>query len=63
MPTEERKKTKRREFELVIHRDKGNSQSAAYQVLDDPRKLRDEDWDRIVAVFVQGPAWQFKGWK
>ncbi|KAI6186893.1 Parafibromin [Aphelenchoides besseyi] len=61
--TEERKKTKRREYELVIHRNKGNNKTAAYQVIDDPRKLRDEDWDRIVAVFVQGPSWQFKGWK
>ncbi|KAI6213843.1 hypothetical protein M3Y94_00199600 [Aphelenchoides besseyi] len=61
--TEERKKTKRREYDLVIHRNKGNNKTAAYQVIDDPRKLRDEDWDRIVAVFVQGPAWQFKGWK
>ena len=25
-------------------------------------KLSADDWDRVVAVFVQGPAWQFKGW-
>ncbi|KAI6220668.1 RNA pol II accessory factor [Aphelenchoides fujianensis] len=63
VPTEVRKKTKKREYELVIQRNKGNNLTASYQVIDDPRKLKDEDWDRIVAVFVQGPAWQFKGWK
>ena len=25
-------------------------------------KLSAEDWDRVVAVFVQGPKWQFKNW-
>lgn len=25
--------------------------------------LREEDWDRVVAVFVLGKSWQFKGWK
>ncbi|KAK6302367.1 hypothetical protein J4Q44_G00267220 [Coregonus suidteri] len=28
----------------------------------EPLKLAPQDWDRVVAVFVQGPAWQFKGW-
>ena len=22
-----------------------------------------EDWENVVAVFVQGESWQFKGWK
>ncbi|KAG8310664.1 accessory factor associated with RNA polymerase II [Homalodisca vitripennis] len=25
-------------------------------------KLQSSDWHRVVAVFVMGPAWQFKGW-
>jgi len=25
-------------------------------------QLSHDDWERVVAVFVQGPAWQFKGW-
>lgn len=33
-----------------------------YRVVDQPLKLTAQDWDRVVAVFVQGPAWQFKGW-
>lgn len=31
-------------------------------VSDNPLKLSADDWDRVVAVFVQGPAWQFKNW-
>uniref|UniRef100_A0A7N8XHW1 Parafibromin n=1 Tax=Mastacembelus armatus TaxID=205130 RepID=A0A7N8XHW1_9TELE len=42
----------------------GTTQSvtAPYRVIDQPLKLAPQDWDRVVAVFVQGPAWQFKGW-
>ena len=31
-------------------------------ILTDIFKLSAEDWDRVVAVFVQGPKWQFKNW-
>ena len=33
-----------------------------YRVIDNPSKLTHADWDRVVAVFVMGQAWQFKGW-
>lgn len=33
-----------------------------YRIIDSASKLSKDDWDRVVAVFVQGPAWQFKGW-
>lgn len=33
-----------------------------YRVVDNPGRLSAAEWDRVVAVFVQGPAWQFKGW-
>lgn len=49
-----------------------------YQVLDNPLRLTPSDWlvcmctvyidhvvhnrKRVVAVFVAGPTWQFKGW-
>ena len=26
-------------------------------------RLSSGDWERVVAVFAQGAAWQFKGWK
>ncbi len=34
-----------------------------YKVLDDPSGLNPEDWSRVVAVFVSGQDWQFRGWK
>ena len=33
-----------------------------YRVLDNPKMLTKEEWDRVVAVFVEDKAWQFKGW-
>lgn len=33
-----------------------------YRVIDNPTKLTAQDWNRVVGVFVMGPAWQFKGW-
>jgi len=39
-----------------------NGVSVPYRVIDNPQKLSPTDWERVVAVFVMGPAWQFKGW-
>lgn len=33
-----------------------------YRIIDNPNKLSAQDWNRVVGVFVMGPAWQFKGW-
>ena len=33
-----------------------------YRIIDSPAKLRQNDWNRVVAVFVAGQQWQFKGW-
>ena len=52
----------KRDFELLIHRMKTGGTTVPFRVIDQPLKLQREDWDRVVAVFVQGPAWQFKGW-
>jgi parafibromin len=46
---------------ILLQRQKGVF-TVPYQVIDNPQKLRSEDWDRVVAVFVMGSAWQFKGW-
>ena len=35
----------------------------SFKVVDDPRRLSDSDWKKVVAVVAQGAAWQFKGWK
>ncbi|CAG9773116.1 unnamed protein product [Ceutorhynchus assimilis] len=51
----------KRENEVLIQRQK-NNQAVAYRVVDNPSKLSPSDWDRVVAVFVMGPAWQFKGY-
>ncbi|XP_060810258.1 parafibromin [Amyelois transitella] len=61
-----------RENEVLLQRRKGatgdqvpnnaNSTTVPYRVVDNPARLSAAEWDRVVAVFVQGPAWQFKGW-
>lgn len=64
----------RRENEVLIQRRKDIQPAQAgtggasttvtvpYRVIDNPARLQPNDWNRVVAVFVQGPAWQFKGW-
>jgi parafibromin len=51
----------KRDNEILIHRMK-NGESIPYRIIDNPQKLGPLDWERVVAVFVLGPAWQFKGW-
>ncbi|CAK8675106.1 parafibromin-like [Clavelina lepadiformis] len=54
----------KRDNEVLIQRRKDNSGTTVpYRVIDNISKLQThDDWERVVAVFVQGPAWQFKGW-
>ncbi|OAF70587.1 Cell division cycle protein 73 [Intoshia linei] len=47
--------------EIIINR-KSSSSTFPYKVIDNVNKLEPDDWSRVIAVFVQGPAWQFKGW-
>jgi parafibromin len=51
-----------RENELLIQRRKDGNMTVPYRVVDNTAKLSPHDWNRVVAVFVMGPAWQFKGW-
>ncbi|KAJ8038891.1 Parafibromin [Holothuria leucospilota] len=62
--TTEDKKAKgaKKENEVLIQRRKEDGSTVPYRVIDTINKLTPQDWDRVVAVFVQGPAWQFKGW-
>ncbi|XP_065178284.1 parafibromin-like [Sycon ciliatum] len=70
VPSDERKKAgARRDNEVLIQRTRAanpgsgsSSISVPYRVTDNPQKLSANEWNRVVAVFVQGPAWQFKGW-
>ncbi|OTF77690.1 hypothetical protein BLA29_003418 [Euroglyphus maynei] len=52
----------RRENEILIQRRKPDNTTVPYRIIDNPLKLTQDEWNRVVAVFVQGPAWQFKGW-
>ncbi|GMT11662.1 hypothetical protein PFISCL1PPCAC_2959, partial [Pristionchus fissidentatus] len=52
----------RRENECLLQRRRGDV-TVPYRVVDNPMKLTPEEWDRVVAVFAMGPAWQFKGWQ
>uniref|UniRef100_A0A8D3A9M2 Parafibromin n=1 Tax=Scophthalmus maximus TaxID=52904 RepID=A0A8D3A9M2_SCOMX len=69
--SEEKKKGGiQRDNEVLLQRRKDQIQpggatlsvTVPYRIIDQPLKLAPQDWDRVVAVFVQGPAWQFKGW-
>ncbi|KAH8253205.1 hypothetical protein KR032_004103 [Drosophila birchii] len=33
-----------------------------YRVIDNVKRLKPEEWQRVAAVFAMGPQWQFKGW-
>lgn len=51
--TEERKGTCRRENEVLIQRAKNGGITVPYRVVDNALKLNDDEWSRVVAVFVQ----------
>uniref|UniRef100_A0A2P2I2X2 Parafibromin-like n=1 Tax=Hirondellea gigas TaxID=1518452 RepID=A0A2P2I2X2_9CRUS len=57
-----RKQSSKRESEILIQRCKEGGLTVPYRVTDNPSKLNNSEWDRVVAVFAMGPAWQFKGW-
>uniref|UniRef100_A0A1A9VVX6 Parafibromin n=1 Tax=Glossina austeni TaxID=7395 RepID=A0A1A9VVX6_GLOAU len=60
--TEEKKNAgSTRDNEVLLQRKRQNV-TVPYRVIDNPQKLTAQDWQRVVAVFVMGPAWQFKGW-
>jgi len=40
----------------------GEQVAIPYRIVNNVNRLEPKDWDRVVAVFVQGPTWQFKGW-
>ena len=52
----------KRESDVLIQRRKDGGLTVPYRVLENPSRLNNAEWDRVVAVFVMGQAWQFKGW-
>ncbi|XP_041480918.1 parafibromin-like [Lytechinus variegatus] len=59
---DKKKQGARKENDVLIQRRKDDGSTVPYRVIDTITKLTQADWDRVVAVFVQGPTWQFKGW-
>ena len=53
----------KRANEDSVERSAPGGATIVYRLVDNPAKLSDDEWQRVVAVFVQGPTWQFKGWK
>lgn len=51
--TEERKTACRRENEVLIQRLKHDGVTVPYRVVENPLKFTDDEWSRVVAVFVQ----------
>jgi hypothetical protein len=48
---------------FIEHRLSARDASIRVQITDNPLRLTLEEWSRVAAVFVQGQAWQFKGWR
>ena len=47
-------------YQLLFHPSLGGGLTVPYRVIDNPAKLTNADWDRVVAVFVMG---QVSSWK
>jgi parafibromin len=61
---EKRKNGASREASVLLKRtDPVTGSVKMYKLMDNPATLSSDDWERVVAVFVSGMAWQFKGWK
>lgn len=50
-------------FIPVTRENFADGKSCTVTVVDNINRLRPEDWENVVAVFVQGEQWQFKGWQ
>jgi len=63
-PQECRRQGVKKEPRIVITREKSDGKGELkYYVVDSADKFRDQEWEKVVAVFTCGAAWQFKGWK
>mmetsp|Transcript_32722 Transcript_32722/g.77566 ORF Transcript_32722/g.77566 Transcript_32722/m.77566 type:complete len:488 (+) Transcript_32722:114-1577(+) len=51
---------KKQDTARLLHEEEGHTYH--YRVINNPETLKRDDWARVVAVFVQGPEWQFKKW-
>lgn len=60
---EKMKEGAKRDKEVTIQRTTSDKRIIKYKIIDNHRLLKEEDWDRVVAVFALGQQWQFKDWK
>ena len=62
-PAQKRQQGAKKEPVIKVSRTRGDGVVQSFKLVDDPRRLSDSDWKKVVAVVAQGAAWQFKGWK
>ena len=62
-PAQKRQQGAKKEPVVKVSRTRGPRVVQSFKLVDDPRRLSDSDWKKVVAVVAQGAAWQFKGWK
>ncbi|TPX43737.1 hypothetical protein SeMB42_g04609 [Synchytrium endobioticum] len=48
---------------IVTRKNAPDGMPQRYQILDYADKFKDDEWNRVVAVFTDGKAWQFTNWK
>lgn len=48
---------------IFQHTDPFTGSVKTYKLMDNPATLQRDEWNRVVAVFVSGQVWQFKGWR
>lgn len=53
----------KKEPAVIIERRTGNTEPVKFRVIDNPTRLNDREWNRVVAVFALGKQWQFSSWK
>jgi len=62
-PADKRKDPTARKELVIKHAHKlTTGQALKFEIIDNFAKLNERDWQRVVAVVLQGNAWQFKGW-
>mmetsp|Transcript_10491 Transcript_10491/g.18525 ORF Transcript_10491/g.18525 Transcript_10491/m.18525 type:complete len:386 (-) Transcript_10491:113-1270(-) len=62
-PTEGRSQNPNRAPALMVEKRLPDSGPCQFKVVDSVKKFQDHHWDRLAAVFTQGPKWQFKDWR
>ena len=54
---------RRKPSHVLVTHSHGGKGEITYRIVESATQLEDRHWNRVVAVFAHGPAWQYKGWK